>query len=98
MLLHGGGFAGEEGLGLIYQPGIIGDADFARAGAGATLDLVEQAGPRAVFIIAVRAASEQEGALQGIERAINRPDTGEGPEILPFLLRAPRCLVICGAS
>ena len=57
-------------------------ADFAGAGAGTPLDLPQQARTRAVFVIAVGAGAQQEGALQGVERAVHRRDIGEGPEIV----------------
>ncbi len=43
---------------------------------------MQQARPRAAFIHRVRTGADQEGALQGGDRAVDRPDRGEGPEII----------------
>jgi hypothetical protein len=59
------------------------------AGAGAALDLIEQAGPRPVLEIAVVAGAQQEGALEGVDGAVHRPDAGEGAVVVaPALARA----------
>ena len=83
LFLHGAGAAGEEGAGLAHQLRIVGVAHLAGAGTGAALDLVQQAGPRAIFIIAVGARAQQEGALQRVDGAIHRPHAGERPVIIP---------------
>ena len=77
---HGAALAGEKVPGFLHQQAIVLCRDLARAGTRATLDLPEQAGPRAVLVIAVRAGAQEEGALQGVERAVDRPDAGEGAE------------------
>ena len=64
------------------QFGIAGKIDLARAGAGAALDLVEQAGPRAAFEKRIRAGADQEGALERGDGAVDRAGRGEGSEIL----------------
>ena len=56
--------------------------DAADAGRRAALDLVLQAGPRARGEHAVGAGAQRKGALQGIERAVDRGGRGEGAEIL----------------
>ena len=52
------------------------------AGRRAALDLVLQAGPRAGREHAVRAGAQREGALQRVERAVDRGGRGERAEIL----------------
>jgi hypothetical protein len=81
-VLHGVRLAGEERPGRIRHGGIILLGDLARAGAGAALDLIEQAGPGAVLVITVGAGAQQEGALQGVDRPVDRPDAGERPVII----------------
>ena len=51
-------------------------------GARAALDLIEQAGPRTIIVVAVGTGAEQKGPLQRIQRAVDRPDAGEGAEIV----------------
>jgi hypothetical protein len=58
--LHLPGFARQERLGFVDQPRIVLGIDLAGAGAGAALDLVEQAGPGAAFIDAVGAGADEE--------------------------------------
>ena len=77
---HGAALAGEKVPGLLHQQAVILFRDLAGAGSRATLDLPEQAGPRAVLVIAVRAGAQEEGPLQGVQRAVDRPDAGEGAE------------------
>src|SRR5271165_1666580 len=81
-LAHGAAFAGQKILRLLNQDVIVLERDLAGAGRGAALDLIEQAGTRAVFIKGVRAGAQKESALQGVQGAIDRPDAGEGTEII----------------
>ncbi len=82
VILHGLGLAGEELAGLIDELVVVGDRDFAGAGAGAALDLVEHAGPGAGLVEAVRAGAEEEGALQRGDGALDRQRGSEGAEIV----------------
>ena len=82
LFAHGAALAGEKVARLAHQLGVILERNFAGAGAGAALDLIEQAGPRAIVVKALRAGAQQKGALQRVERAIDRPDAGEGAEIV----------------
>ena len=52
--------------------------DIADAGRRTALDLVQQAGPRAVGIDAVGAGAQQEGLLQRVDGAVHRTRRGEG--------------------
>jgi hypothetical protein len=54
--------------------------DLADAGRGAALDLVLQAGPGALGEHGVGAVAQQEGALQGDDRAVHRPADAKGPK------------------
>ncbi len=81
-LAHRAAFSGQKILRLLDENVIVLDRDLAGAGAGAALDLIEQAGTRAVFVKRVRAGAQKKGALQRVQRAIDRPDAGEGTEII----------------
>jgi hypothetical protein len=82
--------AREERLRLGGQRRVLVEGDLPGAGAGAALDLVEQAGPSAVLVIAVGAGAQQEGALERVHRAVHRPDAREGAVIIPPAVpRAP---------
>ena len=71
-------------------------------GAGAALDLVEQAGAGAVVVIAVRAGAQQKGALERVHGAEHRAGAGERPEIIAgnraraAMLDEPRRVVAAG--
>src|SRR5918993_1878384 len=80
--LHAGRLAGQEVLRVLDQLIIVGFADPPHARRRAALDLVEQAGPRPVLEIAVRAASQQEQLLQRVEGPGDRAGAREGAEIL----------------
>ncbi|MGY4422616.1 hypothetical protein ACVWY2_005065 [Bradyrhizobium sp. JR6.1] len=80
-LLHGVAAAGEEFGRLAHQLAIAGEIDLARAGAGAALDLIEQAGPAAALEEAVGAGADQERALQRRDGAVDRAGVGERAEI-----------------
>src|SRR5208337_4914958 len=79
---HRARFAGEEITRLARQLLVIFRRDLAGAGTGAALDLEQQAGPAAVVVIGIFAGAQQEGALQHVYRAIDRPDAGEGAVII----------------
>ena len=74
--------AGQEVLRLLDQPGVVVERDLAGAGTGAALDLVEQAGPGAVLVIAVGAGAQEEGALERVHGAEHRAGAGERPVIV----------------
>src|SRR6185437_16151034 len=73
--------AGEEIGRFLHELGVAGKIDLAGAGAGATLDLIEQARPGAAFKKRIGAGADQERALQGGDGAIDRACGGEWPEI-----------------
>ena len=81
-LADGAAAPGQEVARLGDEPGIVVERDLAGAGARAALDLVEQAGPRAVLVIAVGAGAQQERALQRVEGAEHGARAGEGAEIV----------------
>ena len=85
-LLHRRGAAGEEVASLAGERLVFGDRDLARAGAGAALDLEEQAGARAVLVERIRAGADQEGLLQRVDGARHCPDRGEGAEIIALAM------------
>ena len=72
----------QEAAHLVDDGAVLGLVDAADAGRRAALDLVLQAGPGAGREHAVGAGAQREGALQGIERAVDRGGRGEGAEIL----------------
>ena len=94
--------AGEEGVGFRHQARVIIMADFAGAGGGAALDLEQQAGAGAGVIDRVGARAQQEGLLQGVQRAVDRAGGGEGAEIVALaaaraaMLEDLRHLVVAG--
>ena len=57
--------------------------DKSNAGAFAALDLVLQAGSRAVFVVAVLALANQKGLLQQAQAFTNRQGAGIGAEVAP---------------
>ena len=95
-------FPRQEVTRLARQRRIIDMRDLARAWAGAALDLVEQAGPGAVLVIGIGAGAQQKCALQGVQRAVHRPDAGEGAKIIALpvaraaMLGELRCRVVAG--
>ena len=93
--LHLRRFAGEERLRILDQLGIIFPGDTIDARRRAALDLVEQAGPRAVLEEAVGTAAQQEQLLERVERPRHRSGAGERPVILP--LGAPRAAMLLHA-
>ena len=74
--------AAQEAAHLVDDGAVLGLVDAADAGRRAALDLVLQAGPGAGREHAVRAGAQREGALQRVERAVDRGGRGEGAEIL----------------
>ena len=82
--------AAEEAAHLVHDGAVFRLVDAADAGRRAALDLVLQAGPRARREHAVGAGAQREGALQGVERAVDGGGRGEGAEILVAGLRARR--------
>ncbi|MCY1526627.1 hypothetical protein D9M68_616630 [compost metagenome] len=69
--------------------GIFSWIDQADARSLAALDLVLQAGPCAVFEVAVFTLADQEGFLQQVEAFANRPRAGVRAKIAAFLLLRP---------
>ena len=82
------GAAGQESARLIHQLAVFGLVHDPHAGAGAALDLIEEAGPRADVEHAIGAGAQQKRALQHGERFIDGAGRGERPEILA--LAGPR--------
>ena len=74
--------AAQEAAHLVDDGVVLGLVDAADARRRAALDLVLQAGPGARREHAVGAGAQREGALQGVERAVDRRGRGEGAEIL----------------
>jgi hypothetical protein len=79
---HRPALAAQEVLRLLDQLAVVLQAYEAGAGRSAALNLVQHAGPRAGLVDAVRARAQQEGLLQGVQRAIDRPGAGERSEIV----------------
>jgi len=73
--------ATQEAAHLVDDGAVLGLVDAAYARRRAAFDLVLQAGPGARREYAVRAGAQRKGALQGIERAVDRGGRGEGAEI-----------------
>src|SRR5882724_8811730 len=94
--------AGQEVGGLAHQLRIAGKIDLAGAGAGATADLVEQAGAGAAFEKAVGAGADQERALQRRDGAVDgarrskRPEIPAGPALRAAMLEDLRRPMIAG--
>ncbi|QTK78991.1 hypothetical protein AT6N2_C1210 [Agrobacterium tumefaciens] len=74
--------AGQEILGFLHEFCVALVADLMRAGPGTALDLVEKTGARAGLEHAIRTGSDQEGALQRIDRAADSTGRCEGAEIV----------------
>ena len=64
--------APQETADVLDDGVVLGLLDSADAGRGAALDLELQAGPGARGKDAVRTGAQREGALQGVERAVDR--------------------------
>jgi hypothetical protein len=94
--------AGEKATCLVDQFRVSLLAHITDAGRGAAFDLVLQARPGAAVEHRVRAVADQEGALQGCDRPVDRSGRGEGAEIVALaglrspVLDDPRPLVIAG--
>src|SRR5215468_10446748 len=82
--LHLVAFAGEESERLVDQLAVVLGGDLAGARRRAALDLIEKARPQAALEISVGARSQQEGALQRVDRAADRAGRGKRPEIIAF--------------
>gem|GEM_PF-2410571 len=78
----GARLAAQELFGLGDQFAVVLKANQAGARGRAALDLVQHAGAGAGLIDAVGAGPQQEGLLQGVQRAVDRPGRGEGAEIV----------------
>jgi hypothetical protein len=74
-------FAVEEAHGLKDQLAISHLIDAPHARRAAALDLKQQAGAGAALEHRIRTGAQEEGALQRIQGAIDRPGRCEGPEI-----------------
>ncbi|MNQ41363.1 hypothetical protein D3C85_550370 [compost metagenome] len=96
-LLHAGGellgqriaAALEEHYRVAYVLGVLGRIHQTDAGPLAALDLVLQARPRAVLVVAVLALADQEGLLQQIEALADGARAGIGAEVAALLLLGP---------
>ncbi len=84
--LHGVRFARQEPARLFGEVRVFVEGNFLRAGARTALDLEQQAGPRAVFVIAVVARAQQKRPLQRVDGAVHRPHARERAVIIPFAL------------
>ena len=82
MALDGLAVAFEEGMGLGHQGGVVRAADPLGARRATALDLMEQAGPRAVGENRIGARAQQEHALQHGQGLVDRPGRGEGTEVI----------------
>ena len=76
----------EKALGVRDVAGIVGRLDEADARARATLDLVQQAGPRAVREHRVLAGPKVEDLLQQLDRFLHRPGARKRPEVTMALV------------
>src|SRR5207249_9162988 len=85
-LLHIMAMPGEKSLRLIEQCGVGLAADVPDARRAAALDLIEQAGARAIGEQVVAARAQQKCLLQGDQRTIDRTSGGERPEISALLV------------
>ena len=72
--------AGQKRLGLGDQLVIIRFADFIGARAGAALDLVEQAGTRAVFVEGIRAGRSRKARCSALIVRPTAPAEAKGPK------------------
>ena len=79
--LHGAALAGEEQLGFAYQFHVGLSVDSRCAGGAAPLDLMQQARACARFENRVGTRAQQEGTLQGVERAVDGAGAGKRSEI-----------------
>ena len=71
----------QEAFGFLDQLVIAGQIDAVHARRAAALDLEQQAGPGAAVEHRIRTGAQQEGALQGVEGAVDGAGAGEGAEI-----------------
>src|SRR3954468_10495876 len=82
LLLYGAALAGEEQRRLAHELGVALVRDLAGARRRATLDLMQQARPRAAFVYRIGARADEKRAFQRGNRPVNRLRRGEGPVIL----------------
>src|SRR3546814_20404192 len=76
------GVAGQEPARLGHYVSVVGRRDALDAGRRAAFDLVHEAGPRAGRIDGIAAGTQQEGALQRGDGAVDRAGRGEGAEVV----------------
>src|SRR5690606_32251358 len=76
----------EETLGIRDERRVSCLVDEPDTGRAASLDLVEQARPRAAGEHRVRTVAEQKHLLQLVQRPVDRAGTGEGAVIVALLL------------
>ena len=74
-------FTQQKALDVAHVAPIVGGADLAYAGARAAVDLVQQAGPRAVAENRVLAGAQLEQLLHQLDRLLDRPGVGIGPKV-----------------
>ena len=72
--------AAEEFASLAHQRGVVVGADLADTGAAAALDLIQQAGPRAVGKNRVATGPQQKCPFQGGESTVDRSGRRKGAE------------------
>ena len=89
LILDGIAAPGQELPRLLEQLPVLGRADPPDARRRAPLDLVLQAGPRAVVEDAVGAGAQRKGAQQRRERLVDRAGRRERPEIVAVLALRP---------
>ena len=94
--------AGQESARLLDEGRVFGLADAVDAGRAAALDLMQEAGPRAVREHRVRTRPKQEGLLQDAQRLVDRPRRSKRAEIVPLsamgaaVLEHPRESMVAG--
>ena len=91
------GAAREKRLGLADEFAIAFERNLAGAGGRAALDLMKQARPRPRLVDRIGTGAQQEGPLQGIDRAADGAGRGEGSEILPLSRAGATVLHDCGS-
>ena len=78
--------ATQELRGIVDIDRIVFFADQVHAGSAAAIDLVQQAGARAVLEDRVLAGAQQEDLLQDLHRLLHRPCAGKRTEVLVLLV------------
>ncbi len=82
LVLHRLALARERRVRFAHQLAVFDEIDLARARTGAALDLIQQARARAALEESVGTRTQQKGALQRRDRAVDRPDRGERAVII----------------